>query len=271
MKTRKEISNLIEQYLSHEINTDDKEYLLKLISENTFIKEEFILRQKIDTAIHKQEVMELREELKSLFQNKNTNHHLQEPKPFYKNSWYRAAAVLILLMGFSYLLVNFSGKGKIQESISAIEHNKNITDKSPGHDYDQSEQIRSDAGKETEIFYNQGNAQEHSIEGDDFIAMNFTESAYFESFIDNYRSDQITILQPMPSANLMKGDDVFFTWSNPSGDSLILKIYNNKEESIIRIRALNAYKMHSSLRPGLYYWKLESEDDLIYMNKFYIR
>ena len=174
-------------------------------------------------------------------------------------------------MGFGYLLVNLSGNGKIQESISDKAPNKNITDSSPRQNYDQSEQIRSDARKETEISKKQGDTKEHSIKGDDIIAMNFTESAYFESFIDNYRSDQITILQPMPSANLMKGDDVFFTWSNPSGDSLILKIYNNLEESIITAKALNAYKMYSSLRPGLYYWKLESEDDLIYMNKFYIR
>lgn len=96
-----------------------------------------------------------------------------------------------------------------------------------------------------------------------------------ESMIDTrYRSSGIQIISPLNNTDCTAGSDIVFAWTPPVQGSLTLKIINNKNAVVYEYPlGVNGcefvFKQH--LSPGLYYWKLENQDDLLHIGKFFVK
>ena len=278
MKTKEEIGHLIEKYLQSEANEEDEEVLIRLIEKNSQIRDEFILRYKIEQAIRNKTILELREELDTLYNSEKSSNKLKEPNSIYQSTLWKAAAIILLLVTSSILIFNLTtfrdteskDKSKLIDTDNSAKYTAQEKDGKVTKKIDQPVLTDSGTRESTTITLNHAddNQSKPPVVAD---ASLFTESDYFESFIDNFRSPEIRIIQPKPAARFGYGTEIMFIWKyHPAGDSLYLSIYNNKEEKIHKARVISEYMLKKELKPGIYYWKLESEDDLIFMNKFYI-
>lgn len=85
-----------------------------------------------------------------------------------------------------------------------------------------------------------------------------------------FRDEAISVLSPL-NLSVHKGK-ITFAWEPFSGDPVQLKILNNKSQILFRYTLKkNRFTLGEKLTPGLYYWKLESSSDLLYVGKFFIR
>jgi hypothetical protein len=271
MKTRKEISSLIEEYLSGDISQNDSHKLFELISSNKFVRDEFIVRQRIDKAIRKKEIMELREQLKSIDDKRSHTNEIQEPKQVYQASWYKMAAAIILLAAIGYLIYfQFSDRSPLNQNQN--QDQSILITKEEYHKFDKSESNEGNVNiikQDQKIEQKSDSSQELTKKPE--LAINFMESAYFESFITNYRSNEIQIDRPLPGSTYSYPAEIQFSWRGNIENSLQLIIMNNREELVYKTVVVKEFTLKNHLDQGLYYWKLESEDELLYLNKFYIK
>ena len=100
------------------------------------------------------------------------------------------------------------------------------------------------------------------------LADNFAVLPSLEDLVKTeYRSSTVEIQSPALNADV--GESIAFKWAHAPGKHVILKILNNagKEVNLVRTEK-NTYVFGGMLKPGLYYWKLESEDELLFVGKF---
>lgn len=102
------------------------------------------------------------------------------------------------------------------------------------------------------------------------IAENFTPSPNLEDLVgESYRAYSTEVLSPENGRNYNGAID--FRWESDYEGPLVLKILNNKEKVVGEFVVLeNQLHFKENLPPGLYYWKLETEDELLYIGKFYV-
>ena len=66
-------------------------------------------------------------------------------------------------------------------------------------------------------------------------------------------------------------DNITFAWEQTEHQSIHLIIFNNRGDDIFNTVVEDAvFKYSDPLDPGLYYWKLENEDELLYLGKFFV-
>ena len=269
MTTKKEISSLIEAYLSNDISLSDKNKLLELISSNKFIAREFIVRQRINKAIQKKDIMEVREQLNSLVNVRSKTSDVQEPKQAYYASWYKIAAVIILLATVGYLTYLQFGDSltmnhkQDHSSLQIMEKVSSIDNSEPKKDNGEMSIQESSKGQEI--------TKSTKLPENEMLAFNFDESAYYESFINNYRSYGIQIEMPLPGSTFDYSSEIQFKWKGDLINPIELLIMNNREELVCQAKVISEFTLKIPLDRGLYYWKIESEEDLLYLNKFYIK
>ncbi len=111
-----------------------------------------------------------------------------------------------------------------------------------------------------------------NIDKNETYAMNFTESPYLESSIVQTRSDDIVVITPEQSDTYNIHENIIFNLEIPDSDPVKLLIFNNKETIIFETKLdMTPFVFNQSLTPGLYYWRIETEDDILYSNRFFIR
>lgn len=118
---------------------------------------------------------------------------------------------------------------------------------------------------------------------DDFAVLTgpaFEQSQYLEDWIiENIRSanDKIdTVLSPV-LGDTIKNNNVIFSWRMVEKEEVSIKIMNNLEEEIYKANAdlsqfpLFSIKLSSRTikQSGLYYWRLEDENEVFFVGKFY--
>ncbi len=100
------------------------------------------------------------------------------------------------------------------------------------------------------------------------IADNFQPNPSLEYLAGSQvRAEAITIVAPELNASL--SGDISFHWK--SENILHIRILNNRGDVIHAAKSKDQYRLEEKLSAGLYYWKLETEDDVIYIGKFFIR
>ncbi len=104
-----------------------------------------------------------------------------------------------------------------------------------------------------------------------FFADNFTVSPDLENLVNAHlRSFSIRVLSPLNGENFTKR--ILFQWKADVDDRLTLKILSNKEKILQTISVRGSrYVFSRKIPPGLYYWKLESKDELLYLGKFLVK
>jgi hypothetical protein len=116
--------------------------------------------------------------------------------------------------------------------------------------------------------------------GDDFATMtgpSFEPSQYMEEWItETHRSsaDDVKVISPA-AGKIFSDEDVQFSWQTRAESGVNLIILNNQEEEVFSAQ-LNTGNKQSILadkkifrEAGLYYWRIENEEEVIYINKFY--
>jgi hypothetical protein len=105
------------------------------------------------------------------------------------------------------------------------------------------------------------------------LAQNFTESPNFENLIaQHFRSDFATEISSPALNSIFSNGKINFEWKTGAKESIILKIYNNREHLLYSAKTdRNQLKVNLNAEPGLYYWKLETEDNLLYVGRFLIK
>lgn len=108
----------------------------------------------------------------------------------------------------------------------------------------------------------------------------FEKSQYLEDWIrENIRSVNYKIDKVLSPAlgDTIKTGNVIFSWRMVEKEELSIKIMNNREEEIYKAKAdplqFPQYNIRISSRTikqsGLYYWRLEDENEVLYIGKFY--
>ena len=103
------------------------------------------------------------------------------------------------------------------------------------------------------------------------MADNFSESANLEDLVNSTsRSASFVVIGPKNGVVMNK--QITFEWRTQEVESITLKILSNKE-TVLRSFKLGGSKFlfAGKLNPGLYYWKVESKDELLYVGKFFVK
>jgi len=101
-------------------------------------------------------------------------------------------------------------------------------------------------------------------------AANFEASPNLEDLIDSeFRSSALEALLPKNGSDVQ--GEIVFKWQGESPTGLQLKILNNHEEALFTSPVQGTQLVFKEkLKPGLYYWKLETEEELLHIGKFYV-
>ena len=107
--------------------------------------------------------------------------------------------------------------------------------------------------------------------GKEVYAGNFDVSPNLEPLVGNeLRSGAIQVLSPLNGAEV--GERILFDWKGDGKGPLVLKVLTNAERVLVwRTLSNPRLELSMQLSPGLYYWKVESEGELRYVGKFFVR
>lgn len=103
----------------------------------------------------------------------------------------------------------------------------------------------------------------------DLYASNFVPSAQMEALLaDAVRGDNLELISPVQQTVFQSEENILFEWAGTIEEALFLQIENNKGEEVYQT-TLSALRFNykPDLPPGLYYWRLESEEDLLMLGR----
>ena len=102
------------------------------------------------------------------------------------------------------------------------------------------------------------------------LADNFTESVNLEDLVHGeFRSQSIEVLSPV-IGGIVKSP-IVFSWNNINVP-VTIQILNNKEKVLLSVPVKgNTYVAKRKFAQGLYYWKLETKDEMVFVGKFLIK
>ena len=102
------------------------------------------------------------------------------------------------------------------------------------------------------------------------LADNFAESSNLEDLTHGeFRSTTVEVLSP--SVGQAVRQPIVFQWKNMD-EPVTIKILSNKERTLVSSTVKgNSYTFKKKLSQGLYYWKLESEKELLFVGKFLVK
>ncbi len=104
----------------------------------------------------------------------------------------------------------------------------------------------------------------------DYIAANFEPSANLDDLtVAEFRSSAIEVISP--ATGDVVTTPITFRWKE-TDSPVTIRILTNKEKTLATsVVEDNTFVLSKSLAPGLYYWKLESNEELLFVGKFFIR
>jgi hypothetical protein len=167
----------------------------------------------------------------------------------------RIAAGFVLLIGIAYFMYFISSADR-----------ESITETGPVDDADE----RMEGVDPRDDSVSPAPPESPIVPPGDRYAANFEPSLVYESLADiQYRSYGIQIHSPLIGEEV--SDVIYFTGDVYYVGSVYLTILTNREEEVYTAEMDGIdHRYRVDLDPGLYYWKLESDDDLLYAGKFIV-
>lgn len=103
------------------------------------------------------------------------------------------------------------------------------------------------------------------------VADNFSPYPGLEDMVNvHFRSSALQVTSPLGDQGA--GKSILFAWNPGTAGKVMLKILDNKGEEVFSASTENnSCRFGGNLKPGLYYWKLESDDELLHVGKFAVR
>lgn len=105
------------------------------------------------------------------------------------------------------------------------------------------------------------------------VPSNFRVNPNLESMIGTrYRSVSVQVLSPRDNTTLAVGGDINFAWKLTTPGPVTFKVIDNRNREACHYEVRGGrFTLKEHLGPGLYYWKLEDHQDLLYIGKFFIK
>jgi hypothetical protein len=103
------------------------------------------------------------------------------------------------------------------------------------------------------------------------LAADFAPSPNLEDLVgSDVRSSTVEIVSPLPGDTL--SGPIRFSWKAGAGEAVRILILSNMERVVESADVTgSAYVLGATLSPGLYYWKLEGNDELLAVGKFIVQ
>lgn len=104
----------------------------------------------------------------------------------------------------------------------------------------------------------------------------FNENKHWEQRLsEKLRStNEVRMKSPLFGTNY-QSDQIAFEWENGHSDKMFLGLMSNENKEVFYKEVSGSKKVidtkEIALKPGLYYWVLESEDDILAVGKFYYK
>jgi len=109
----------------------------------------------------------------------------------------------------------------------------------------------------------------------ELYAANYIASDDLEYLIDQGFRDNDFVKVLSPETVITAKEEILFNWVSDSEQQLYLKILNNQEDVLHKLAPENNKILfnitENKLDPGLYYWKLENDDELLQLGKFFVK
>lgn len=155
---------------------------------------------------------------------------------------------------------NIEVDGPIANDPDQVEDTKNLVEEDPGN---------STPKKEDTANPPKSTIPEPEKDVRELYAANFVPSESMESLLaDQLRSGNIDLIAPSTEEIQDWRDGISFEWSGVNAEGLRLRLENNRAE-VLYEKAVEdlRHTIHLELEPGIYYWRLESEEDLLMLGR----
>jgi hypothetical protein len=175
--------------------------------------------------------------------------------------WIPVAASILVLFGFFYLI--YLKPGNKSENIV-----KNTTESKT--------EINNNPGENRIVEKDSVENISNIPEENKLIAQNaeYKTNDLFESLMESeLRGDGFEIVAPVNNMQFNKNQKVEFKWNNPNDYILNIIVYNNTSKKVFEASQIKgeAYKINAPFSPGLYYWKIIQNDELLKIGKFIVK
>lgn len=164
----------------------------------------------------------------------------------------RIAAIVVAVIGISAIIVTLFVRGNDKDIVTPVVADRPLGDTSSSRSFTDADKTKKE-------------------EAPKVIAARFVESPELEDLMrSSVRSAETEIHSPASGSTVHPGS--MFRWTTSAQPPFDLTILNNRGFSIksFRLRS-NAFNMKDSLHPGLYYWRLVAEGNLLHVGKFTVR
>ncbi|MDF1551048.1 MAG: hypothetical protein P1P88_24720, partial [Bacteroidales bacterium] len=105
------------------------------------------------------------------------------------------------------------------------------------------------------------------------VAEAYIKMPEFENFIKNnsIRAENITVLSPKSTEKVSTNELILINWVLQNTDSLNFIVFDNKAKIVFEEKIARSYKYLQKLKPGLYYWQLETSEEALFTGKFIVQ
>ncbi len=250
MSEREKYPELIVRFNAGELEGEELRQFIELLKKTPKLQEEVALDKEINEYLSEENLLDLRRKMLSVQKEKTGDKN--------RNFFYLLAASLLLLLSIGVFLFSQMSKDKTRGK-SNITHTGNdgvvnsqksvpvITDLLPQ---------RKDKEKPVQL------------------ASNFQPDPAYESLAGNImRSDKFELLQPTAAQIFRKNGNILFRWDMPDGKKLMIRIVNNKGKQILEYSVNDLHQLEipvKRLPPGLFYYKILEDDEILFVGKFSI-
>ena len=246
-------NNWIDRYNDGELDDDENEYFKRQMALNPLLREEVQIDKQLNFFLMDQEMLELMEKVRAVTSSRIPQFRLMNTLAF-------AASVIILLsVGVIFYLsgnkFNTKSKpGKQQASLPA-QHPSG----------DKGLQALKPVPQTNLVF-------PEKQTGAVLLADNFKPMDELELLVGSVtRSAQLKLIVPGSNQSVKAGSRVLFRWIEQSSwPEVAIVIMNNHGTPVLETPALRGgtFEVHTKgFPPGLYYWKILQNDELVLMGK----
>lgn len=185
------------------------------------------------------------------------------PSASNKNKVYYVAAAIALIAACVFVFWGIGNNTKDAE-LAAAPVDKEIP-KQEDSVHVLEEQTTVTANKETM-------EEEEPIPNHQQLAVNFEPVAALDQLLNNpMRSNVVKVTKPSNGDKL--NDDIQFDWDIRGSVPLEIRIVDNREELVFSKSGLTYGQLiiDGNFKPGIYYWTLETDEEIVYNGMFYYR
>lgn len=262
------------QYLLGDLDEYEVQEFEKQLKELPRLAEEFERQKDIYDSLAKTEVIEFRKTLMEMNQqiiSENRKRYLR------KNVlWISAAASIVILAGLFFVFKSV----KDNRQLNGPDSERLITETGSGGRINHSFQD-SLKGQEKDLkFLKPGDGQSGEATAQitrygkpgngEYENVIYEANPILEGLVENsYRSWSLQVRSPAQGQEFGTGEPVAFRWRLDAAEAVTLVILNNRAAQVFDT-VVTKSRFHNKyyFPPGLYYWKIQSDEEIVFIGKF---